>query len=369
MCAKGWRVGSRCAPRRSANLKPFAFVAGALAFAWRTSRPLDLVAIAVVTVLAAAAAFFGFPAWLRVPLGLLFMLAAPGYAFIAALFPERYREATADEARQGLQPLERIALGLGLSIAIVPLLGLGLNFTPWGIRLVPVVVAVAVFTLVCTALAWGRRSGLPADRRFELALVSDAAPWGERGTTDKVLTVLLVAAIVFAAGALAYVLVKPRAADPFTEMYVLGPTGKAACYPAAYGAGEFRVSIDEVRVACPLTVSNLTLGIVNHEGAPLTYTLRTVWTQEHRNADNSTTLLQSRLVSDQSVRLESVPVDTSLGASFKPEYEAPFTLPAPPFNGTVRLTFLLFKGPAPAFGAADPTPEAYRSLHLWIDVA
>jgi uncharacterized membrane protein len=35
-----------------------------------------------------------------------------------------------------------------LSIVIVPLIGLGLNFTPWGIRLDPIVISVTLFTLV-----------------------------------------------------------------------------------------------------------------------------------------------------------------------------------------------------------------------------
>jgi uncharacterized membrane protein len=51
----------------------------------------------------------------------------PGYVFITALFPEK----------KELDNLERLALSLGLSIAIVPLIGLLLNYTPWGIRLIP----------------------------------------------------------------------------------------------------------------------------------------------------------------------------------------------------------------------------------------
>jgi uncharacterized membrane protein len=61
----------------------------------------------------------------RVVLGLPFVLFFPGYALICLLFP-----------RKGdLDGVERIALSLGLSIAIVPLIGLALNYTSWGIRL------------------------------------------------------------------------------------------------------------------------------------------------------------------------------------------------------------------------------------------
>jgi len=61
----------------------------------------------------------------RVLLGLLLVLFLPGYSLIAALFPRR----------DDLDGIERIALSFGLSIAVVPLLGLALNYTQYGSRL------------------------------------------------------------------------------------------------------------------------------------------------------------------------------------------------------------------------------------------
>ena len=61
---------------------------------------------------------------LRVVLALPLMLFIPGYCVIAALFPKD----------GDINLIERFVLSFGLSIAIVPLIGLGLNFTPWGIR-------------------------------------------------------------------------------------------------------------------------------------------------------------------------------------------------------------------------------------------
>lgn len=126
---------------------------------------------------------------LRVPVGLAFILFIPGYAFIAALFPEAGDSptatangeadtdtstpaSTAPEAdasrRSGIDGIERVALAFGLSIAITPLIGLGLNFTPWGIRLVPIMVAISLFTLGCVVVAASRRWALPADERFRV---------------------------------------------------------------------------------------------------------------------------------------------------------------------------------------------------------
>ncbi len=56
---------------------------------------------------------------------------------IEALYPK------ADE----LERLERFALGVGLSLAVVPLVGLVLNYTPWGIRLDPIFASLSLLTL------------------------------------------------------------------------------------------------------------------------------------------------------------------------------------------------------------------------------
>ena len=65
--------------------------------------------------------------YLRYVLGSLFVLYLPGYSLIEALYPRG----------EELEPLERLALSIGLSLALVPLVGLLLNYTPWGIRLAP----------------------------------------------------------------------------------------------------------------------------------------------------------------------------------------------------------------------------------------
>jgi uncharacterized membrane protein len=79
----------------------------------------------------------------KILLGLPLVLFLLGYALVAALFPEAGEspDAGGDETggRDGIDEIERATLSFGLSIAVVPLLGLGLNFTPWGIRLVPIV--------------------------------------------------------------------------------------------------------------------------------------------------------------------------------------------------------------------------------------
>ncbi|MEM0452012.1 MAG: DUF1616 domain-containing protein [Nitrososphaerota archaeon] len=75
--------------------------------------------------------------YLRYVFGSLFVLYLPGAALIELLYPK-----TSD-----LSQLERLALSIGLSLALVPLVGLILNYTPWGIRLHPIVISLSILTL------------------------------------------------------------------------------------------------------------------------------------------------------------------------------------------------------------------------------
>jgi uncharacterized membrane protein len=85
---------------------------------------------------------------IRAALGFALVFFAPGYVFITALFPEKGE----------LDGIERLALSIGLSICIVVFIGLGLNYTPWGIRLGPILFSLATFTLIFAAISVYRRS-------------------------------------------------------------------------------------------------------------------------------------------------------------------------------------------------------------------
>lgn len=77
----------------------------------------------------------------------LFNLFLPGYALVEALFPKR----------GALDIIERFALSIGLSLAVTPLIGLLLNYTPLGIRLDPIVISLTLFTLGMCLLAAHRK--------------------------------------------------------------------------------------------------------------------------------------------------------------------------------------------------------------------
>jgi len=77
--------------------------------------------------------------YIRYILGSVFVLLLPGYSLIKTLFPTRE-----------IDNIERTALSIGMSLALVPLVGLLLNYTPWGIRLTPVTLSLLSLTIILT---------------------------------------------------------------------------------------------------------------------------------------------------------------------------------------------------------------------------
>jgi uncharacterized membrane protein len=128
---------------------------------------------------------------IRIILGLPLVLFLPGYALIATLFPWK----------NDLDGIERVALSFGLSIAITPLLGLALNYTPFGIRLVPILIVLSVFTISMAICAWIRRGKIPERYRFavEFRKAFDSIKTFKADTKlDKILTAVLILSIVIA---------------------------------------------------------------------------------------------------------------------------------------------------------------------------
>ncbi len=89
-------------------------------------------------------------AYIRHVLGLVFVLWLPGYSFIRALFPTRLPIKT---GKKELDSIERVALSIGMSLAIVPLVGLLLNYTPWGITITPITLSLMALTIIFSTTA------------------------------------------------------------------------------------------------------------------------------------------------------------------------------------------------------------------------
>jgi len=282
------------------------------------SMPADLLAailMALATLVFTLTPLADLP--VRIPLGLLMVLFVPGYSLIAALFPKK----------DDLDGIERLALSFGLSIAVVPLIGLGLNYTPWGIRLTPVVISLAIFTIAMSAAAHVRRKSLAEEDRFfvpfreGVASLKKEIQADDKSRLDRALTVVLIITILLSVFALIYVIVTPKQGEKFTEFYILGPGGKAYDYPTQVQAGN---------------KSTVIVGVVNHEYALVNYTM-------HMNLDNSTILKENMTLQHNQTWEE--PVRYALNKT----------------GDEQKLEFLLYKD--------GNFTGPYRDLHLWVNVS
>ncbi len=210
---------------------------------------IDLILVVALTLVLQPLVYLVSLEPVRIVLGLLLVLLFPGYALLSALYPKR----------EGLDGVERVALGLGLSLALVPLVGLALHFSPWEIRLTPVVLTLSLWTLALSAIAWLQRRRVAPEERFDVSWAPVAA-WlrRTRRPMDLALGLSLVLCVVVLVGAVAWRLQHPAQGEPFTEFYVLGAEHTLQDYPTTLRVGE---------------AQDYNTGVTNHERGTLTYSI------------------------------------------------------------------------------------------------
>jgi uncharacterized membrane protein len=267
--------------------------------------------------------------------GILFL---PGYCLIAALFP-KYSD---------INLTERIALSFGLSITVVPLIALWLNFTPLGIRLDPFLIALTVFILVMILIAHYRRALLPSEEQFRFPFIEIAGTFRNAiflkkdSWFDRLLILVIALTILAAVLATVYMIAVPKEGERFTEFFILGENRTAAVYPHLIIAGE----------NYPMFV-----GVGNHEYRNINYTIETwIMKMKFDNVTNTSTIL----IMDPGERLvlplahnETVIIPYNLSVK-NTQYD--------------RVEFLLFNETVPGFDVtgSDRINASYRDLTLWI---
>ncbi|MFC7224422.1 MULTISPECIES: DUF1616 domain-containing protein [Halalkalicoccus] len=321
---------------------------------------LDLLSVLALGVAAAAGILVFDLTWtpIRLALSLPLVLLLPGYAFVSALFPER--------ADDGFSLLERLVLSVGLSLAIVSVAAYVANFTPYGIRLAPVAIAVVGWTVVFAVIGLVRRARYPPQERYRIrwtagdstlpALFSvqqhgintQRGPFEPENERQLLLNVFLVfSVLVLIVGGAYLAVAAPSLPDtePHTEYYLLAENGDgelvANALPTELSTGS----------AEPIYV-----GIENHEGETQTYT--TVVLQQQVTLTDDGSEIESVNGEEELDRFETT---VQNGETERVGYEL-----SPTASGDVHVWFLLYQGDVPE----DPSPEnAYRATRLTVSVS
>ncbi|QSG16043.1 DUF1616 domain-containing protein [Halapricum desulfuricans] len=318
--------------------------------------PTDLVGIAILLIVFDGLVF-GYPAAvppLRAVVGLAVVLFVPGYLFLAVLFPRR--QSTVDgtgpveSATPAVQRLahggrpswsERFVLSFGLSVAIVPILGL--LVTPFTGSLSPQSVfhGLNAFVFVGTVAAVARRSVLPANERLQLPSRSVRDSLGTMFGRDQsgLLSVVFVLAVVVALASIGFAVTFPASGEAYTSTTLLTENGEgelvASGYPSTLDAG---------------ASEQLTLRVENHEGVETTYTA--IVSLQRVDASGAVGETERILEEQETVQ----PGQT---------WTEPHTIAPTMIGEDLRLQYLIYRGEPPQ----DVNEEtAYRTLSLWVTV-
>lgn len=307
----------------------------------------DLLAVLVLLTVGDLAVLFvadGSLVRLVLSLPLLFL---PGYALVAALFPKVPDDGSdADDRFSTIAApghVERIALSLAGTLVVVPLVALVVNFSPFDLTTLPLLVGTTVTTVAIVATAAWRRASLPADQRYgptadDVAALRPAFPTANERWLP---TLVLVAGLLVAAATTGYALTVPPQNEEFSEFYLLsgGETLDSNGYPA-------ELSLNET--------ATVTVAVENHEGESVNYTV-VASLQRVREQNGTTRVLEKQ-------ELDRFSSQVGPNGRWQVDHELSPTL----IGSDLRLTYLLYQGEPPA----DPTAAtADRTLHLWIDVS
>jgi uncharacterized membrane protein len=251
---------------------------------------------------------------LRIIFALPILLFLPGYVLIAAMFPRRVE----------LSGIERFTLSIGLSIAIFVFDGFAISVTVWRFRPEPIILSLALITLILTLITFIVRWRIPKEERFYINFSVFSQFFDSLRTEEKTdeivvraLIIALVGSIIIASGMLAYAKITFEE-ERFTAFYILGEGGKAENYTK------------EVYLLEP---SSMIVGIENYEHAAANYTLQ-VYLGGYPTHKQQITLAHGDKWEDT--------------VFFTPKHVAKHA----------KLEFMLYKD-----GSTDP----YRSVHLWVD--
>lgn len=298
---------------------------------------LDLLIVGVLTIVAAVSLLGPLHgSSVALVVGIPFLLVLPGYAIVAAVFPQQPVDQSPDSTvRRDDSPdwLVRIALSLLGSALVVGLVGLLLDWL-LTISLVPFVLSITVVTFCGIGIAAERRDRQPPAHRAD-PFVGRTFHFLSAGTTLQSLALGI--AIVALVAATVFVGVAPTQGEQYSEAYLLtendGGELTAESYPSTFVAGEGH---------------ELSLALSNQENEPVAYEVVVV--AQEVGPDGAVT-------AEEQVDRFGTTIDDGETTVLERQI-------APTMTGDgIRLRFLVYEGSEPGNDA-----EADHVLQLWIDV-
>jgi uncharacterized membrane protein len=294
---------------------------------------------------------------IRIILSIPIIIFLPGYLLVYVLFPERTEKV--------FDVIDRIALGIGISIAIVPLFGIALYYSRLGLTLQPIILTLETFILIMGTIAVIRWYRVSPEKRY-IPAINISIP-KDKTKFDKLLTLVLVGCLIITASLVIYIILIPKPEEHFTDFYVLGSNHLAQYYPMNLTSGENATVI---------------LGVVNHEKTTMNYSIE-VWLSNQTTSYNQITRMNETIYHNLwfkdkiNITLSHQPINLVDMVTSQWEYNYTFHINQ---KGNYKLVFLLYTTQTQNYSKnqgyksialekvdSDHT-TAYRDLYLWINV-
>jgi uncharacterized membrane protein len=322
----------------------------------------DLLAAAVLTVLATLAVLAGFPGPLRILFVMPLLLFLPGYALVSLLFPVAGQDPASlpeigdrqpssgltTEQTTGLDTPGRIVLSVVFSPGLVGLAALVVNFVT-SLSAVPLAIATGAAVLGLLSMAAARRRSYPPSERFAPALSRPELPWADEGRyrfrytpwNARIPNLALLLGALLLTASIGYAAVDPPESPTYTEFRVATENMTAetqTLYDRRLAAGQ---------------AQDVGVVLTNHEGTDVEYTVVAVLQRVERT-DSNVTVEESTVVGHREVSV-AAGAQRRVGVPVRPTMT----------GDDLRLRLLLYRGDVPDQPSAR---TAYRSLRLRVVV-
>ena len=322
--------------------------------------PVDAVAVVAFLVAANGVLYSPFVAGtaVRALVGFPLLFFVPGYAVVASLFPgcettgsSRLDWRVVGDGRgstlrdRGVDWRERLALSFGTSVALLPLVALGLSLAGFVYSLGVVSATLSGVTVLGMTVAVVRRNRLPARQRFQVpyrqwASTIDDGVFGRDSTLDAALNVALAVVVLVSVAGVGYAVATPNHGESYTSATLLTENASGELT-----ASDYPDTLDQ-------SGESLVVRLENHEGATTDYTV--VGQLQHvRQRDGSTTVVRRGEVFRASPTVEA-------GQAWSQAHTVEPVLA----GEDLRLVYYVYEGDAPA---TPSTETAYRHVHVWVD--
>ncbi|WP_191967165.1 MULTISPECIES: DUF1616 domain-containing protein [Haloferax] len=289
----------------------------------------------------------------RAVFGIPLLVFLPGYTLLLVLFPHDYtdtrvsRSSTVTVNRNGVGVTftERMALSFGVSLALIPILGV------FVLSVFPQLSTISLVGILATLIAIGllvgeyRRQRLTESEQYNVPLklwyTSVADSFSKQDDSNRVVNILLAAVVVLSVVGLGFALTVPNYGEEYSTLSLVTQQSN----------GEFVASGYPESLSASGT-ADLYASVTNQERELTQYTL-VVQLQRVDTSSGTVSVVEYE-------ELARVSQEVAPGETWTTNPEL-----APEMTGSeLRLVYLLYKGDAPQDADTD---SAYRSTYVWVD--